>query len=123
MGNPWMSSAETTSAPGLAGKIARAFIDSKLTPLIVVSSILLGVGAVLLLPRADAAGGFLTGLGFQGLHWLWPLVIPILAAIIITAVFSMINVKEIRYLFMLASSVVCLMQEFQRKRKNKIGLR
>ena len=41
-----------------------------------------GTLAVLLLPRADAAGGFLTGLGFQGWHWLWPLVIPILAALV-----------------------------------------
>jgi len=41
-----------------------------------------GVVAVLLLPRADVAGGFLTGLGFQGLHWLWPLAIPPLAALV-----------------------------------------
>ncbi len=41
-----------------------------------------GILAVLLLPRADVAGGFLTGLGFQGWHWLWPLVIPPLAAIV-----------------------------------------
>lgn len=39
-----------------------------------------GVFAIMLLPRADAAGGFLTGLGFQGWHWLWPLIIPVLAA-------------------------------------------
>jgi multidrug efflux pump subunit AcrB len=38
---------------GLAGKLAHAFIDSKLTPLIVVASILLGIGAVLLLPREE----------------------------------------------------------------------
>lgn len=43
---------------------------------------LCGTLAVLLLPRADAAGGFLTGLGFQGWHWFWPLVIPILAAVV-----------------------------------------
>ena len=43
---------------------------------------LLGTLAILLLPRADAAGGFLTGLGFQGWHWLWPLVIPVLAALV-----------------------------------------
>jgi multidrug efflux pump subunit AcrB len=36
---------------GLTGKIARAFIGSKLTLLIVVASILLGLGAVLMLPR------------------------------------------------------------------------
>ena len=41
-----------------------------------------GTLAVLLLPRADAADGFLTGLGFQGWHWLWPLVIPVLAAVV-----------------------------------------
>ena len=39
-----------------------------------------GVLAVLLLPSADVAGGFLTGLGFQGAHWFWPLIIPPLAA-------------------------------------------
>lgn len=40
---------------------------------------LLGVAA---LPAADAAGGFLTGLGFSGLGWLWPLALPPLAAIV-----------------------------------------
>jgi multidrug efflux pump subunit AcrB len=38
---------------GLAGKLAHSFIDSKLTPLIVAASILLGIGAVLLLPREE----------------------------------------------------------------------
>ncbi len=42
----------------------------------------LGCIAVLLLPSSDAAGGFLTGLGFQGLHWLWPVTIPALAAFV-----------------------------------------
>lgn len=37
----------------------------------------LGMGAIALLPRADAAGGFLTGLGFQGWHWFWPLLVPL----------------------------------------------
>jgi multidrug efflux pump subunit AcrB len=40
-------------ALGLAGKFARAFIDSKLTPLVIAASILLGIGAVLLLPREE----------------------------------------------------------------------
>jgi len=38
---------------GLAGRIARAFIDSKLTPLIVIASILLGSFAVVMLPREE----------------------------------------------------------------------
>jgi multidrug efflux pump subunit AcrB len=38
---------------GFAGKVARAFINSKLTPLVVVASILLGFGAVLMLPREE----------------------------------------------------------------------
>ena len=40
----------------------------------------LGLLAVMLLPGASDAGGFLTGLGFQGWHWAVPLIIPILAA-------------------------------------------
>jgi len=40
----------------------------------------LGLGGVLLLPEASDEGGFLTGLGFQGLGWLWPLVVPVLGA-------------------------------------------
>ena len=38
---------------GLAGRIARAFIDSKLTPLIVVTAVLLGIAALILLPREE----------------------------------------------------------------------
>ncbi|MFO1458293.1 MAG: efflux RND transporter permease subunit [Verrucomicrobiota bacterium] len=38
---------------GLAGALAAAFIDSKLTPLAIVSSLLLGIAAVLLLPREE----------------------------------------------------------------------
>lgn len=40
----------------------------------------LGMIAVALLPEADAAGGFLTGLGFEGAGWLWPMTIPPMAA-------------------------------------------
>ena len=39
----------------------------------------LGMIAVLLLPSTGDAAGFLTGLGFQGWHWLLPLLIPLLA--------------------------------------------
>ena len=38
---------------GPAGKVARFFIDSKLTPLIVITSILLGIAAVVALPREE----------------------------------------------------------------------
>jgi multidrug efflux pump subunit AcrB len=38
---------------GIAGKIAKAFIDSKLTPLIVVASLVLGLYAVLATPREE----------------------------------------------------------------------
>lgn len=38
---------------GLAGRVARAFIDSKLTPLVIVTSVLLGVAAVVMLPREE----------------------------------------------------------------------
>lgn len=42
----------------------------------------LGMGAVLMLPSASQAGGFLTGLGYQGAHWIFPLFIPLLAAVV-----------------------------------------
>ncbi len=38
---------------GPAGKIARFFIDSKLTPLVIIASILLGIAAVIALPREE----------------------------------------------------------------------
>jgi multidrug efflux pump subunit AcrB len=38
---------------GIAGRIARTFIGSKLTPLLVITSILLGAAATLLLPREE----------------------------------------------------------------------
>lgn len=43
---------------------------------------LAGVFAVMALPRTDAAGGFLTGLGFTGTGWLWPLALPPAAALV-----------------------------------------
>ncbi len=48
------SSSSSSPAPlGLAGRVAHAFIDSKLTPLVVLTAILLGIGAVILLPREE----------------------------------------------------------------------
>ena len=43
------------SAPplGPAGRVARFFIDSKLTPVVIIASMLLGIGAILVLPREE----------------------------------------------------------------------
>ncbi|MCF7675012.1 MAG: efflux RND transporter permease subunit [Akkermansiaceae bacterium] len=41
------------SGLGPAGRIARMFIDSKLTPLVVITSVLLGLFAVIVLPREE----------------------------------------------------------------------
>ena len=38
---------------GFAGRVARAFIDSKLTPLIVITAVLLGAAAIVMLPREE----------------------------------------------------------------------
>ncbi|MFO0442537.1 MAG: efflux RND transporter permease subunit, partial [bacterium] len=38
---------------GIAGRIAAAFIDSKLKPLVIIASVLLGAAAVVLLPREE----------------------------------------------------------------------
>lgn len=64
--------------------IARAFVRRFTLRAIVGALVgtLAGMIAIFLLPSASAEGGFLTGLGFQGSHWLWPLVIPILAAVV-----------------------------------------
>lgn len=43
---------------------------------------LVAMVALLLMPAAGDAGGFLTDLGFQGTEWLWPLAIPPFAAIV-----------------------------------------
>lgn len=40
---------------------------------------LLGSVAIAFLPSTEVGGGFLTGLGFQGWQWLWPLTIPLLS--------------------------------------------
>ncbi|HEY5145226.1 MAG TPA: efflux RND transporter permease subunit, partial [Polyangiaceae bacterium] len=45
--------APTLHRRGIAGPIARAFVDSKLTPLLIVASVLLGVVAILALPREE----------------------------------------------------------------------
>ena len=48
-----MNAPELPRHRGIAGRIAAAFIGSRLTPLFIIASVLLGVGAVLLLPREE----------------------------------------------------------------------
>ena len=64
--------------------IARAFVRRFTLRALAGASVgtVLGVIAVAILPRASETGGFLTGLGFQGTHWFWPLLIPLLAGIV-----------------------------------------
>jgi cell division transport system permease protein len=64
--------------------IARAFVRRFTLRTLAGSGVgaLLGLIGVALLPSADTAGGFLTGLGFRGWGWLLPFVLPPIAAII-----------------------------------------
>lgn len=55
-----------------------------------------GMVAVALLPQADAAGGFLTGLGFVGSGWLWPLVLPPVAAAVAFAATRFAAFRQLR---------------------------
>jgi cell division transport system permease protein len=69
------------------GFIARAFVRRFTLRALVgaAAGAALGTLAVVLLPGMDEAGGFLTGLAFQGAGWLWPLAIPLLAAVVALA--------------------------------------
>ena len=64
--------------------IARAFVRRFTVRALTGAAIgtLLGMIGVALLPSTDAAGGFLTGLGFQGAGWLLPLTLPPLTALV-----------------------------------------
>ncbi|WP_424942555.1 cell division protein FtsX [Aliiroseovarius crassostreae] len=66
------------------GYIARAFVRRYTLRALVgaAGGTVLGMIAILLLPSAGDQGSFLTGLGFQGAHWAWPVVIPPVAALV-----------------------------------------
>lgn len=66
------------------GYIARAFVRRFTLRAVwgALAGSVAGMIGVALLPRADAAGGFLTGLGFQGAGWLLPLTLPLLAGVV-----------------------------------------
>ena len=59
---------------------------------------LLGMIGVALLPSTDTAGGFLTGLGFQGLSWFYPLVLPPLVAVVAFAATRSAALRKLREL-------------------------
>ncbi len=64
--------------------IARAFVR-RFTLRALIGGIIgtaLGMIAIAFLPAAAEEGAFLTGLGFQGWNWLWPLILPPLGAIV-----------------------------------------
>lgn len=64
--------------------IARAFVRRFTIRALIgaFAGVIAGLVAVLLLPSAGAEAGILTGLRFQGLDWLWPFLVPPLAAVV-----------------------------------------
>ena len=66
------------------GYIAGAFVRRFTLRTLIGAAVgtVLGLVAVLLMPGAGETGDFLTGLRFQGIHWLLPLLVPPLAAIV-----------------------------------------
>ena len=64
--------------------IARAFVRRFTLRTLIGGAVgtVLGMSAIALLPSAAEEGAFLTGLGFQGWHWLWPLLIPLFGAMV-----------------------------------------
>lgn len=66
------------------GYIARAFVRRfTLRALIgAAGGTIFGMILIAALPNADVAGGFLTGLGFQGWGWFMPLLVPIVAGVV-----------------------------------------
>jgi cell division transport system permease protein len=64
--------------------IARAFVRRFTLRSFAGAAIGAGAGliAVALLPRAESEGGFLTGLGFQGVEWFLPPLLPLVAALV-----------------------------------------
>jgi cell division transport system permease protein len=64
--------------------IARAFVRRFTLRALMGSAVGTAAGmiAVTLLPGSEIEGGFLTGLGLQGAEWLWPLLLPVIAALV-----------------------------------------
>ena len=66
------------------GYIAQAFVRRFTVRALIGSAIgvVLGMGAVWLLPSGGDAPSFLTGIGFQGAGWLVPLMLPLISAVV-----------------------------------------
>ncbi|MEM9851905.1 MAG: FtsX-like permease family protein, partial [Pseudomonadota bacterium] len=64
--------------------IARAFVRRFTLRALAGATVgtLAGLLAVLALPAPAEEGAFLTGLGFRGWHWLWPLAIPLAVGVV-----------------------------------------
>ncbi len=70
----------------------RAFVGAFAGTLFAMASI------AVLPPAASGAEDFLTGLGFRGFEWLWPLVVPALAAVIAFAATRTAALRRLREL-------------------------
>jgi cell division transport system permease protein len=80
--------------------IARAFVR-RFTLRVLIGAAIGAVAAMIcvyLLPSADAAGGFLTGLGFQGAGWILPLLLPLIATIIAFSATRLAAFRKLRTL-------------------------
>jgi Cell division protein len=80
----------------IAGAFVRRFTLRGLMGAVI--GTLFGMVAVALLPSADEAGSFLTGLGFVGGQWVWPLTIPVLAALVAFAATRVAATQTLRRL-------------------------
>ncbi|PTQ73441.1 cell division protein FtsX [Celeribacter persicus] len=80
----------------IAGAFVRRFTLRGLMGAVI--GTLFGMVAVALLPSADGAGSFLTGLGFVGGQWVWPLTIPVLAALVAFAATRVAATQTLRRL-------------------------
>lgn len=78
--------------------IAKAFVRRFTIRAFVGAAIgtVLGLIAILALPGASENGGFLTGLGFQGVEWLWPVLVPVLAGLVAFAATRIAAFKALR---------------------------
>jgi cell division transport system permease protein len=66
------------------GYIVQAFVRRFTVRALIGSAmgVVLGMGAVWLLPSGGDMPSFLTGIGFQGAGWLVPLMLPIISAVV-----------------------------------------